>query len=695
MKTVRGGEPKPAAAPSGVLDRPIDTSAEDKLERGRFIQRLADAVITRTTNKATGIIIGITGPWGSGKSSILNLLANRIKESHPETIVVRFDPWLISGRNDLIGEFIAELIAELQQKPGGKERFKTAIEKLVNYGQALTPLTTLLPYVGPVAGEALKLAKDHLGRQKSLHDQRNELMAALAQVNAPIVVLIDEVDRIEDEEIRIVAQLVRSVADFPGISYVLAYDVDRVIHALAGRDSDVERGRAYLEKIVQLQIPLPVLLDDELYRLIEADLDGLSDEALVPGNRTSIERYTGLRALLVPRLIATPRDVRRLTGTFGALVRMLGGEVDWIDLLGFCAVLAKAPLTAEQIKQNPDLVVDDPTSVDEIFARASDQKGVREGLFDRINPEGEGGPALRHLLAFLFPRVSDDAAARRYDRRQGISICKMQPLLTTLRLDLVPGYFSRESVLDLFKRSGSDVTAFLQANYEANRLDNFITKLQDTGEELASVTQDEFWNGVAAFLRKPDAEFLRIASPMTDIVREFATTFFVITAKEARAPLFLELLAHDEVGLTAALLRSHVSHYGLFGHRNSDRPVFLERGEVEQIARDTSLKYRERHLTGRFLWTLWELDPVYTMVETHAWDDACRERLRGFFEDPRAVDALTLMFFGRHYTTGRETISNIVGFDEYLAAVDRRLADHDMHESVRLALEKAKDPIWA
>jgi hypothetical protein len=70
MKTVRGGEPKPAAAPSGVLDRPIDTSAEDKLERGRFIQRLADAVITRTTNKATGIIIGITGPWGSGMSGI-------------------------------------------------------------------------------------------------------------------------------------------------------------------------------------------------------------------------------------------------------------------------------------------------------------------------------------------------------------------------------------------------------------------------------------------------------------------------------------------------------------------------------------------------------------------------------------------------------------------------------------------------
>lgn len=136
-------------------------------------------------------------------------------------------------------------------------------------------------------------------------------------------------------------------------------------------------------------------------------------------------------------------------------------------------------------------------------------------------------------------------------------------------------------------------------------------------------------------------------------------------------------------------------HHGLFGYTSSDRGrVFLERGEAEQIARDTAAKYRDQHLTGRFLWTLWELDPVYTMIDTDAWDDACRERLSGFFQDPRAVDALTLMFFGRHYTTGRGTISKFVDLETYFAAVERRLADEGMHESVRLALKKAKDPFW-
>ena len=683
------------AAPTqqAALERPIQTATEDKLERGAFIGRLCDVVIARGKNKASGIIIGITGPWGSGKSSILNLLDNSIKGKHADAIVVRFDPWLISGRNDLISEFIAELVAELQQTPDGKKRFRAAIKKLVDYGNTLSPLATLVPY-GTAVKDALKIAKDHLARDKSLYEQRRELIEALAGVSAPIVVLIDELDRIEDEEIRIVAQLVRSVADFPGISYVLAYDAERVRRALGGSQK-LEHGRAYLEKIVQLQIPLPVLMDDEIHRLIEADLDPLCDEGLIPGSRTSIERYTELRALLVPRLIATPRDAKRLTGTFGILLRMLAGEVYWIDLLGFCAMLVKAPLTVEQIKRDPDAVVDDPTSVDEMVVRASDQKAGVEALLDRMNPEREGGGGVRRLLAFLFPRLSEDGADRRYDRRDDASICKMRALLTTLRLDLVPGYFSHAEVLDLFGRRPEEVTEFLRHTYDQNRIGNFIVKLEEMSAELTTILQQSFWRGAAAFSKKADDEYPAAYSPMHEIVRSLATIFFKITGQAAQ-DLFLDLVSEGEVEITASLMRSRIFQHGLFGYTRSHKRdgVFLDGPEAEAIAREQAVQHRDLHLAGRFLWRIWQFDPVYTMIDAGEWDEACQARLTAFLTDPRAVDALTLMSFGADYTTSREMIAKFLDVDTYLKLVDERLSVADLHESVRLALEKAKDPIF-
>jgi len=102
----------------GSPERPIVESSRDVLERGGFVERLASALIGRKTGQASGIVLGLTGSWGSGKSSLLNLLAAHIREKYPNSALVRFDPWLVSGRNDLIVEFIGELLAAIKLKAG-------------------------------------------------------------------------------------------------------------------------------------------------------------------------------------------------------------------------------------------------------------------------------------------------------------------------------------------------------------------------------------------------------------------------------------------------------------------------------------------------------------------------------------------------------------------------------------------------
>jgi KAP family P-loop domain len=77
-----------------AAERPIKSQSDDRLERGEFVRRLTDALVNPRTKKATGLVIGIAGPWASGKSSILNLLHENIRSSYDDALVVRFDPWL-------------------------------------------------------------------------------------------------------------------------------------------------------------------------------------------------------------------------------------------------------------------------------------------------------------------------------------------------------------------------------------------------------------------------------------------------------------------------------------------------------------------------------------------------------------------------------------------------------------------------
>jgi hypothetical protein len=267
----------------------------------------------------------------------------------------------------------------------------------------------------------------------------------------------------------------------------------------------------------------------------------------------------------------------------------------------------------------------------------------------------------------------------------------MQPLLTTLRLDLVPGYFSRDVVLDLFKRPAAEVTAFLEGNNAAGRLENFIAKASDTSDDLISLPQKEFWYGVVGFLRKPDDEYLSTASLMFDVIRAFADLFFKIGGDQKRS-ILLELIGQEEVEFTSMLLRLHIFEYGLFGHKrpSGTHQAFMDGPWVEDRARGIAKKHREQHLDGRFLWSLWELTPVYTMVDAGIWDDACRDRLNQFLADPHAVDALALHFYGAHFSTGYDMISKLTDLDKYLALVDDRLRATDINQSVRAALEKAR-----
>ncbi|MDQ3053375.1 MAG: KAP family NTPase [Actinomycetota bacterium] len=101
-------------------------------------------------------------------------------------------------------------------------------------------------------------------RKGSIAQQRDMLAKELAGLLRPTVVVIDDIDRLESSEIRDIFKLVRLTASFPNVVYLLAFDRARVEDALSQSGFD---GRAYLEKIMQLGVDLPIVLSATAPRL--------------------------------------------------------------------------------------------------------------------------------------------------------------------------------------------------------------------------------------------------------------------------------------------------------------------------------------------------------------------------------------------------------------------------------------------
>ena len=667
--------------------------------------RLMDALIDPRTRRATGVVIGITGEWGSGKSSILNLLSEAIKDRHTDALVVRFDPWLISGRNDLISAFITEVLSTIKGEPGMASRIGGAVQTLAKYGEHLAPVGALwIPFLGPAVKAFGGMWNTIKKNKESLSSLRSQLTLQLSAIPVPIVVLIDEVDRIEDEEIRAVAQLVRSVADFPGISYVLAYDPRRVIQALgagvAGEHQE-ERGRLYLEKIVQLQLPLPITFHEEVVRMLTAELEALQADLELPLRFREVERFQKISGILARNLVSTPRDIARLVGTYHVLGGMLRGEVDWIDLLAYCSLVIKAPGTVAAIRSQPDEFSEEILSEAGLIRRASREKGTVEERLRALIPPSEYSDDVALVLRFLFPHLDKKTIAD--DDARPSALYHRRPLLTTLRLGLLPGTRSKGEIQSLLKASASQVEAEMRSAYKDDTISDLIDRIDDLYATTENFDHVQFWNGVKDFVAKPDCEWLRAYSPMHSVVRSLSEILEHAVARQQQlAPVALKvfeaLRSVNERELTACWIRTHIFAYGLTGReerQSKSKKVFMDAKEAEAWMSTMTAEWKPLHLAGKLIPCGWSLMPVYTMLDSGAWDSQCRQLVDNAIADDAALEGLTLLLYGAHYSTERQTVDRICSLELYLSRVKQRYAKKDeLHETVRVALKKALDGGW-
>jgi hypothetical protein len=385
----------PAASAIDGADAPIRSLSEDLLGRRSFAQALAAEVIAASA--ARGYVMGLTGPWGSGKTSILNMTVDALGD---QAIVVHFNPWMFSGTEALVSSFFAEISKQLDKK---EAKLKNIAGKLATYGQVLSPVAAVIGASTVVQGAANILQT--LSAAPSVIEQHDELRQMLEELDKRLVVVVDDVDRLRPAEVLDIVRLVRLVGDFPNTLYLLAFDRHRVEECLG--EGDLERGRAYLEKIVQVTHDVPAARQPDVTAIFIAGLAPMLDA--LPVGPFSTPDWQNILTFVIRPLLVTPRHVQRLLGSLSMTMRLVGDEVAVADLVGIEAVRVLHPALFEAIVSVADSL-SAPTGL-------GDQSGYqrdRSAANSPIAPMHAAAPGLAEdVCRWLFP------AARRYFENTG------------------------------------------------------------------------------------------------------------------------------------------------------------------------------------------------------------------------------------------------------------------------------------
>jgi hypothetical protein len=367
-------------------DRPVTALAEDTMGRTDFARALAEELLRPRADG--GCVLGLTGAWGSGKTSLINMTVDALGD---RAVVVQFNPWLFSGTEALVSLFFREIAKQLARR---KTALTGVAQKMATYGRLFAPAAALVGAGGAVAAAAQAL--EGLLAEPSAHEQREGLIAELAKLERRLVVVIDDVDRLRPDEVRDIVRLVRLVGDFPSTVYLLAFDRDRVEECLGEGSRD--RGRAYLEKIVQATFDVPAAHTVDVHTVLREGLMGVLGD--VEHSPFDLEQWENLYSFVLGPLFTTPRDVARYLSVLPMTLGLIGDEVALQDVLTLEAVRVLRPEVFAEIRTLSSALCE---------ASSGGQAGGQRPEDSLIGSLVQADPRLAQAMCtWLFP------AARRY-----------------------------------------------------------------------------------------------------------------------------------------------------------------------------------------------------------------------------------------------------------------------------------------
>jgi len=549
-----------------IYDKPIETEKDDFLGRKRFSQYLGKALLDWKERES--LIIAIYGEWGSGKSSVINLASENIEKSGHENkpTVIEFNPWVFSEEDNLGEHFFHEIAKELEIR-NDTERDRKIAKKLKFYavllnlapGEGLisglsSRILLILGLIGISSSQIiswlhistnwiqnilliggfilvlLELFKGYLTKlanyfekkaeyySRSVSEVKQEIKKELIDRQKKLVIVIDDIDRLNQSEIRQIFRLIRVNADFPNTIYLLAFD-RKIIEKNLEEQVGVS-GKDYLNKIVQVNFDVPLAKPSKIYTFLFKELDRIL--SVLP---ESAQKYFGqddpywinVYHSGFKDFFKNIRDVKRFASSLEFNIsQMYQGEVmevNPIDFIAIEAIRVFAPDFYSFMRDKSTLF----TSTDRNDRSSRDNNPRKDEIENALNrlPK-EAKEFVLELIKRLFPQIdgvfqygySSHGPEWQSTWSANLRVCATNNFDSYFTL--IPGgdeeelsQFEIEKILSKTE-SAEDFEKILREYIEKKKIRKVLQRIQDFTGDQVRIPQGDVKNVVKALFNISD-----------------------------------------------------------------------------------------------------------------------------------------------------------------------------------------------
>ncbi|WP_186095377.1 KAP family P-loop NTPase fold protein [Burkholderia gladioli] len=732
-------------------EAPIRTASEDRLRRADFADRIAGVLSELSLRE--GRVFAIRGGWGFGKSSLKNLITERLDARDNGADWLDFNPWQW-GDGDAIAR---ALFGQIADRLGG-EHSKAALDRaeaLRRYGAILTgagkPLkeaggsghliSTILtnasviaiasaigfdlPTAAKVAAVLAVLSVGvsllgrwllHLGRDRSsepLDKVRRALEARLRELDRPLVVFVDDIDRLEPEQIRMLLRQVKANANLPNIVFVLLFQpsiVERALDPVADGD-----GRAFLEKVVQANFDLPAVPASIVHRMFEEELSELAGPYATEANGFSQRRWGNACIGCIQPLLRNMRDARRLISSIAVHMplHVVGDvfEVNIVDFLLLEALRVFEPDLHEALFRERGLVLQEGR-FSHNGRREVDQAAAKEIL--ETVPEERRNIA-RDTLKNLFPPLEWAYGGTNYAdgfHRQWLTdkrVCTSRYFPRYFELQTAVGEMSERRFVDFLDATATEngLAAAIAAVEADGLLPSLVARLDESVDRLPTENAAVLLPGMFGIAQKIVGMDGSLFSSSYVAAWRATSWFLKRVPEDIRGDLALEALRKTKA-LSVASILIHLDDPS--DRREGEGGTFdpaLNVDTVEAMKAEWLLVMRDRAADGDALIAEPDLisqlyrwrDYAGSLDEPRAWAAKAIRTDQGF-----ASMVTRMMSRGTTYSLGdrvsmphnsfnKDTVDDFIGIDVAKARCDAiNPADFPGHEealrTLLISLEK-------